>query len=137
MQTPDAEGLPLYAQASGCAGRASGLRKRSWRPGKPQAQIRPPRWEQGGGSGKPGSPNRDLVGGGRSVPCLLCPVRRGAFRQTTDCKHWVHQVPPGLRCLRCLWSTIALACAPEHVFRNTNVAPDLAPLTSPRILHSD
>ena len=80
--------------------------------GKPQAQIRPPRWEQGGGSGKPGSPNRDLVGGGRSVPCLLCPVRRGAFRQTTDCKHWVHQVTPGLRCLRCCG---AVSHMPAHM----------------------
>ncbi len=60
------------------------------RAGKSQNEIRPPRWEQG--PSKHGSPNKDLVGGGRSVGCHLCPIKRGAFRQTTDGKYWVHQV---------------------------------------------
>ena len=60
------------------------------RAGKSQNDIRAPRWEQG--PSKHGSPNKDLAGGGRSVRCHLCPIKRGAFRQTTDGKHWVHQV---------------------------------------------
>ncbi|KAK9810852.1 hypothetical protein WJX73_002323 [Symbiochloris irregularis] len=52
--------------------------------GMPPAQVRPPRYLAGSAGA--------LEGGARSTHCALCPVRCGAFRQTTDSRHWVHQV---------------------------------------------
>lgn len=53
--------------------------------GVPKAIVRPPRWDPSAAAA------RD-AGGSRTVTCKLCPVRHGAFRQTVDGLHWVHQV---------------------------------------------
>jgi len=58
--------------------------------GVPQAQIRPPRWATVGDGGSPAGALK-LEGGSRSVPCALCPISLGAFKQSTD-GPWVHLV---------------------------------------------
>jgi hypothetical protein len=54
------------------------------------AQIRPPRWQAGQAPGEAPA----LRGGSRDTTCALCPIKGGAFRQTVDGRHWVHQVRP-------------------------------------------
>lgn len=33
-----------------------------------------------------------VAGGSTSVQCCLCPIKRGAFKKTTDTKEWCHMV---------------------------------------------
>eukprot|EP00884_Botryococcus_braunii_P021772 jgi/Botrbrau1/8279/Bobra.0251s0008.1 len=50
--------------------------------GVPKDEIRPPRWRR----------VKINEGGALSTTCLLCPVKRGAFRQAVNSRTWVHQV---------------------------------------------
>ncbi len=61
--------------------------------GVPQSQIRPPRWATVGDGGSPAGTLK-LEGGSRSVPCALCPISLGAFKQSND-GPWVHLVSWG------------------------------------------
>ncbi|GAX72793.1 hypothetical protein CEUSTIGMA_g248.t1 [Chlamydomonas eustigma] len=54
--------------------------------GMPKHEIRPPRWEMSA----QGLTHASLPGGSTAVTCCLCPVRHGAFKQTTDTAEWVH-----------------------------------------------
>lgn len=64
----------------------------------PQSDIRPPRWESGGGGGGEGPEGAGatpkLQGGSRSTSCALCPISMGAFKQSTSGEHWIHLVSP-------------------------------------------
>ncbi|KAL6751515.1 PHD-zinc-finger like domain-containing protein [Haematococcus lacustris] len=50
--------------------------------------IRPPRWQMA----SLGLTHADLEGGSNAAQCVLCPVRCGAFKRTTDGRDWAHLV---------------------------------------------
>ncbi|KAG1679166.1 hypothetical protein FOA52_000522 [Chlamydomonas sp. UWO 241] len=56
--------------------------------GRPQNEVRPPRWEMAAQGLTAGS----LPGGSTAATCCLCPVRHGAFKTMTDTGEWCHVV---------------------------------------------